>query len=85
MCVMTIQETLELVLARVPEDKKEAFIEEVRDNTVRKDASFLEKYGVELTVEELEQISSNEISDADLDAAAGGCMCMCAPCMDNVL
>ena len=82
---MTTQEIIELVLAKVPEDKKEAFLADVGDRTVKKDASLLEKYGVVLTEEELDQISSNEISDADLDEAAGGCMCMCGQCMDQAI
>ena len=75
---MSINDILTMVLSKVPEDKKEAFLEEVRDQTVRKDAAFLEKYGIELSAEELEKISSNEITDEELDEAAGGCMCMCA-------
>ena len=81
---MTTQEIFELVLTRVPEDKKEAFLAEARDNTVRKDLTFLEKYVVKLTEEELEAISSNKISDADLDEEAGGCMCCCYPCADCI-
>jgi len=75
---MTTKEVLELVLPKVPEDRKEAFLKEVNDKTVKKDAAFLEKYGVKLTAEELEKVSSCKISDADLDEAAGGCMCMCS-------
>ena len=71
-------QAIQMVLAKVPEDKKEAFLEEVRDPKARKDAAFLEKYGVKLTAEELEQLSSNAITDKDLDEAAGGCMCCCS-------
>ena len=82
---MTTQELITFVLAKVPEDKKEAFLEDLRDKTVRKDASLLDKYGVVLTAEELDQISNNEISDADLDEAAGGCLCMCSQCFDQAI
>ena len=79
-----MKEIIELVLAKVPEDKKEAFLAEVSDKNVKKDAAFLEKYGVKLTAEELEAITSDKITDADLDEVAGGCMCCCAPCADCI-
>ena len=81
---MSINEIIELVLAKVPEDKKEAFLAEVNDKNVKKDAAFLEKYGVKLTEEELEAIKSNKITDADLDEVAGGCWCSCFPCADCI-
>ena len=40
----------------------------------------LEKFGVQLTAEELEAISANKLSDEALDEAAGGCMCCCDEC-----
>ena len=70
---MTTKEIIELVLAKVPEDKMEAFVEDMRDNNLKKDAAFLDKYGIKLTEEELEAVSSHELSDEDLDEAAGGC------------
>ena len=80
---MTIQEANELVLSKVPEEKKEAFIAAI---TACKDKSeklaVLEKFGIQLTEKELEEISSGKLSEADLDEAAGGCACCCGqtPC-----
>ena len=74
---MTKTEVAELVLAKVPEDKKEDFLKELRNSSFKKDAAFLEKYNVVLTQEELEQISNDKITDMDLDEVAGGCMCCC--------
>ena len=82
---MTIQEANELVLSKVPEEKKEAFIAAI---TACKDKSeklaVLEKFGIQLTEKELEEISSGKLSEADLDEAAGGCACCCGqtPCCD---
>ena len=74
---MTIQEVNELVLAKVPEEKKEAFIEEmVACKTKAEKVPVLKKYGIRLTAEEMEAINSCKLSDADLDEAAGGC---CGP------
>ena len=80
---MTIQVANELVLSKVPEEKKEAFIAAI---TACKDKSeklaVLEKFGIQLTEKELEEISSSKLSEADLDEAAGGCACCCGqtPC-----
>ena len=83
---MTIQEANELVLSKVPEEKKEAFIAAI---TACKDKSeklvVLEKFGIQLTEKELEEISAAKITDADLDEAAGGCACCCGqtPCCNG--
>ena len=78
---MTIQEANELVLSKVPEDKKEAFIKEISECHMKKDkTAVLEKYGIQLTPEEIDAISDNKISDEALDEAAGGCMCCCDEC-----
>lgn len=80
---MTVQEVKELVLSKVPEEKKEAFIEAVTAcRTKAEKAAVLEKFGVQLTPEELEAISSSKMTDAELDEAAGGCSCCCGqtPC-----
>ena len=81
---MSINEIIELVLAQVPEDKKEAFLADMGDKTLIKDAAFLEKYNIKLTEEELEAIKSNKITDADLDEVAGGCWCSCFACADCI-
>ena len=75
---MTIQEANELVLSKVPEEKKEAFIAAI---TACKDKSeklaVLEKFGIQLTEKELEALSSNEITDEELALASGGCELTC--------
>ena len=73
---MTRKEIIEQILARIPEEKKEAFIKgitECKDKT--KKAAVLEKYGVSLTAEEQEAFRSNKVSDEEIDDAAGGCCC----------
>ena len=80
---MTIQEANELVLAKVPEEKKEAFIEAMSAcKSKAEKTAVLEKFDIHLTAEELEAISSSKLTDADLDEAAGGCACCCGqtPC-----
>ncbi len=78
---MTIQEANELVLSKVPEDKKEAFIKEISACKNKPDkTAVLEKFGIQLTPEEIEAISAQKLSDADLDEVAGGCMCCCGDC-----
>jgi hypothetical protein len=79
---MTTQEVNELVLAKVPEEKKEAFIEAmVGCKNKAEKAAVLEKFGIQLTAEELEAINSSKLTDADLDEAAGGCCGGCGvPC-----
>ena len=84
---MTIQEANELVLAKVPEEKKEAFIEAVTAcKSKAEKAAVLEKFDIQLTAEELEAINTSKLKDADLDEAAGGCACCCAqtPCCNGV-
>ncbi len=80
---MTVQEANELVLAKVPEEKKEEFIKAVTAcKSKAEKAAVLEKFDIHLTAEELEAISSSKLTDADLDEAAGGCACCCGqtPC-----
>ncbi len=83
---MTIQEANELVLSKVPEEKKEAFIEAI---TACKDkaekTAVLEKFGVQLTADELEAVNATKLRDAELDDAAGGCACCCGdtPCCNG--
>jgi hypothetical protein len=78
---MTRKEKMELILSKVAEDKKEEMITEIREaDTKEKRTEVLKKYGVLLTEEEFEAVTqedSNEISDEELDEAAGGCVCIC--------
>ena len=77
---MTRKEITENVLARVPEEKKEAFVREVAEcKDLGEKAAVLEKYGISLTAEEQEAFRSNKVSDVELDEAAGGC-CYCNGC-----
>ena len=79
---MTRKEITENVLARVPEEKKEAFVKEVvecKDKAEK--AAVLEKYGVSLTAEEQEAFRTSKVSDEEIDDAAGGCACFnCHSC-----
>ena len=76
---MTKKEIMDLVLTKVPEDQKEAFIEDIRAaKDPEERVAVLEKYGAKLTDEELERIKesgANIIPDEELDDAAGGCSC----------
>ena len=60
---MTKKEKMELLLARVPEEQKEAFLAVVK------------KHNIQLSEEETKAAAScsNEVSDEELDHAAGGC------------
>ena len=82
---MTRKEKVDLLLSKIPEDQKEAFVAELREAKDRQErAGVLEKYNAVLTKEEVEAFKAdgvNEIPDADLDQAAGGCCqqgCKCS-------
>ena len=73
---MTRKEMMEQVLARVPEEQKEAFVAEIRGaDTKEARAEVLRKYNITFTEEEKAAMkeSSNAVSDEELDQAAGGC------------
>ena len=75
---MTRKEIIEKVLARVPEEKKEAFIKEfVESKDKTEKAAVMEKYSIALTTEELKAFRSGKLSDEELDEVAGGCNCNC--------
>lgn len=81
---MTRKDIADLVLAKVPEEKKEAFIAEYRE-AENKEArmAVVKKYGATLSKEQIEAIKksgTNELSDEELDNASGGCNCMCTNC-----
>ncbi|MBR5375896.1 MAG: hypothetical protein IK139_01315 [Lachnospiraceae bacterium] len=74
---MTRKEGLKLLVSRVPEDKREAFVAELREAKSKEDRmNAAKKYNATLTEEEAKAIkndTANEVSDEDLDTAAGGC------------
>ena len=83
---MTKKEKMELLLAKLAEEQKAAFVVELRESTTKEARQeLLTKYNISLSDEEKEAMKSdtNEVSDEELDAAAGGCCagCMCGgPC-----
>jgi len=72
---MNDKERIDYLLTKVPEDKKEAFVEDLKGVTsIEKGLSVLKKYGITLTEEEMQKLTAKrEMSDGELDAAAGGC------------
>ena len=77
---MNRKEKMELLLAKVPEEQKAAFIAELREaKTKEVFLEAVEKYGIRLSEEDKEAIRarSNEVSDEELDTAAGGCCNTC--------
>ena len=84
---MTKKEKMERLLAKVPEEQKTAFVAELRE--AKSKEAFLavvSKYKLSLTEEEMEaaEFRTNEVSDAELDQAAGGC-CTCWSCYGDGL
>lgn len=78
---MTRKEKMELLLSKVAEDKKEDLIAAMRETTTKEERTeILKNFGVELSREEFEAITKEEIgplSDEDLENVAGGCVCIC--------
>ena len=77
---MTKKEKMELLLARVPEEQKTAFVAELREvNTKDAFLAVVSKYNLSFTDEETKAAVShtNEVSDEELDQAAGGCCGSC--------
>lgn len=74
---MTRKEKMELLLAKVSEEQKAAFVAELRKaDTKEARKELFQKYGVTLSEEEkaaMKEAPSNEVSDEELDMAAGGC------------
>ena len=79
---MNRKEAVDLILSKVGEGKKEAFIQEVREAKTKEERmAVIRKYGIALKKEDLEALKDrkgSEVSDAELDAAAGGCNCACS-------
>jgi hypothetical protein len=76
---MNDKERIDYLLTRVPEGKKDAFVEDLKGvSGLEEGLSVLKKYGITLTEEEMQKLSSKcEMSGEELDAAAGGCECCC--------
>ncbi len=76
---MTRKEKMNLLLSKVPEEQKEAFVAELRAAETKKARGELfKKYKITLTEEEKSALTDvdNRVSDEELDCAAGGC-CSC--------
>jgi len=72
---MTNKEKMELLLAKVKEEQKAAFVAELREaKTLEAREALLKKYGISLTAEEENALKSrsNKLSDEELDQVAGG-------------
>lgn len=73
---MDKKEKLDLIISKLPEDQKSAFVSEIREAASKKDrAKIFKKYGISLTEEEqaLLKDGTHEVSDEQLDVAAAGC------------
>ena len=76
---MNDKERIDYLLTKVPEDKKEAFVEDLKGiSKLEESLVILKKYGISLTEEEMKKLTAKcEMSDNELDAASGGCECNC--------
>ena len=77
---MTKKEKMELLLSKVGEERKADFVAELRDaKTKEVRQELLRKYNISLSEEEKEAMKTdtNEVSDEELDVAAGGCCSSC--------
>ena len=75
---MNGKERIDYLLTKVSEDKKEAFVEDLKGiANLEEGLAVLKKYGISLTEEEMQKLTAKrEMSDDELDAAAGGgCNC----------
>ena len=81
---MNRKEVMDLLLSKVEEDKKESFVQELREAKTKEERfEVAKKYNATLTKEEEEKIKAskgNAVSDEELDDAAGGCVCSCSSC-----
>ena len=72
---------MNILLSKVAEDRKDAFIAAIRKAGTKEDRiAVITEYCGELTAAEKEEIKKprgGEVSDEELDSAAGGCNCMC--------
>ena len=77
---LTKKEKVELLLFKVAENRKADFVAELREaKTKEARQELLWKYNISLSEEEKEAMKTdtNEVSDEELDVAAGGC-CSCS-------
>ena len=76
---MNRKEALDLILSKVEEDKRDAFVQELRSAKSKDERmAVIKKYGIAVTKEEAEALKvrkGSEVSDTELDEAAGGCSC----------
>lgn len=81
---MTRKEKVDLILSKIPEDRKESFISEIREAGNKKErVEIIKKYGASFSEEEkaaLKDAGSSEVSDEELDQASGGCNCAYVHC-----
>ena len=77
---MNDKERIDYLLTKVAEDKKDAFVEDLKGiSKLEEGLAVLKKYSISLTEEEMKKLTAKrEMSDDELDAAAGGC------CSDHV-
>ncbi len=84
---MTKKEKMELLVSKVPEEQREAFVAELRDaGTKEARGDLFKKYRIKLTKEETERLketSASQLTDEELDQAAGGC-CNCHSCYCSI-
>ena len=86
---MNGKERIDYLLTKVAEDKKEAFVEDLKGvASIEEGLSVVKKYDLALTEEEMQKLTAkSEISDDELDEAVGagddgGC-CRSNDCDDN--
>ena len=79
---MNVKKAMDLLLSKVAEGQREAFIADLREAGTKKErAEVFAKYGVSVSDEEREAIRNSrgsEVSDEALDQANGGCSPSCA-------
>ena len=81
---MSKKEKIKLLLSKVAQEQKADFVAELREAFTKEARQELfEKYNISLSAEEREAMKTdiNEVSDEELDVAAGGC---CGTCECNV-
>ena len=72
---MIKKQKMELLLSKVPEEQKAAFVAELREaKNMEAIEALVKKYGIRLTDKETEALKSRtkELSDEELDQTAGG-------------
>ena len=79
---MSKKAIMDVLLTKVAADWKDAFIAEFRKaGTKEERIATVKKYCGELTAaekEEIEKARGGEVTDEELDSAAGGCNCACS-------